>query len=330
MLSLLRHSARRSASPLLLLSRPSSSTSSSSEASSSSAPPTTPAGGRDPSEFLDPVTSLPLPPALLPQLKAGPDKVWPERIGRDNKEPVDPDHPLWAFFRTDKTESGGVKTIELVEGSKGLPSGASPSSPSEPSPAGSPSLSLPSSRVGLLLAARLPVPPRAGQRAGNQGALFDAVVRALVLRRPQPPSPPQPSLPSSFPHDHPLRSLFTAASRFLLLTRPPSAPSLPGRPFTAAELRLKSFDELHTLWFLLLREKNIYYTQLAEAARRGVHANRIRQLGTQAQRAKVRRVSLLPCGPAPPRPRPFFHSSLLPPPPPGFPLVALARMDAVC
>lgn len=76
----------------------------------------------------------------------------------------------------------------------------------------------------------------------------------------------------------------SAALCFLLL--------LPGRPFEAAELRLKSFHELHTLWYLLLREKNVYYTQMAEAARRGVHASVIKRMGTQTQRAKVRRLPL--------------------------------------
>ena len=42
------------------------------------------------------------------------------------------------------------------------------------------------------------------------------------------------------------------------------------RPWKASELRLKSFQDLHTLWFLLLREKNIYYTQKAERRRRGL------------------------------------------------------------
>lgn len=73
---------------------------------------------------------------------------------------------------------------------------------------------------------------------------------------------------------------------------------LPGRPFEAAELRLKSFHELHTLWYLLLREKNVYYTQMAEAARRGVHASVIKRMGTQTQRAKVRRLPLPRAQPA--------------------------------
>jgi hypothetical protein len=39
---------------------------------------------------------------------------------------------------------------------------------------------------------------------------------------------------------------------------------------------------------MLLREKNIYYTQMAEAARRGVHPRMIKKLGTQVHRQKVR------------------------------------------
>jgi hypothetical protein len=93
------------------LAAPSSSSLPSSSSASSSLQPTTTTTTRSqapsqiPEEFLDPSTGLMLPPALLPKqpLPAALLRQRPERIARDVKEPVDHDHPLWAFFRNKTT-----------------------------------------------------------------------------------------------------------------------------------------------------------------------------------------------------------------------------------
>lgn len=63
-----------------------------------------------------------------------------------------------------------------------------------------------------------------------------------------------------------------------------------GRAWKADELRLKSFEDLHKLWFVLLKEKNLLATQKAEAQRLGQQwfgVNRLHKVSLSMARIKT-------------------------------------------
>ncbi|KAL7751345.1 54S ribosomal protein L4 mitochondrial [Sorochytrium milnesiophthora] len=62
-----------------------------------------------------------------------------------------------------------------------------------------------------------------------------------------------------------------------------------GRPWDAAELRNKSFDDLHKLWYVLLKERNMLATQKEECKRLKVmflHQDRDRKCRLSMKRIK--------------------------------------------
>jgi hypothetical protein len=86
-------------------------------------------------------------------------------------------------------------------------------------------------------------------------------------------------------------SLFTARSDPESLTL--KRARAPGRSWTAPELRLKSFTELHQLWYILLRERNVLLTQREEARRLRVDLSGYTAVPDKLR--LVRLASLLPC-----------------------------------
>ncbi|PPQ91692.1 hypothetical protein CVT25_012905 [Psilocybe cyanescens] len=112
-------------------------------------------------------------------------------------------------------------------------------------------------------------------------------------KEPAPPPPKQNSLIKvAVREDHGLYGFFrrkpnsdnlTGEARYEVVETPEDGQLLTGRAWEAAELRHKSFKDLHTLWYVCLREKNLLATQKEEARRMGVN-----HVDLQVPMAKVR------------------------------------------
>ncbi|KAF9533116.1 mitochondrial 39-S ribosomal protein L47 (MRP-L47)-domain-containing protein [Crepidotus variabilis] len=62
----------------------------------------------------------------------------------------------------------------------------------------------------------------------------------------------------------------TGEDRYETIETPEAMRIISGRPWESAELRLKSFKDLHTLWYVAAREQNLLATQKEETRRMGV------------------------------------------------------------
>ena len=66
-----------------------------------------------------------------------------------------------------------------------------------------------------------------------------------------------------------------------------------GRSWKSYELRRKSFKDLHTLWYIVLRERNLLATQAAEGRRQGIFES---YLDIREKDARVRQSQICTIG----------------------------------
>ena len=64
-----------------------------------------------------------------------------------------------------------------------------------------------------------------------------------------------------------------------------------GRAWSAAELRRKSFRDLHTLWYVLLRERNLIASQMESYRRANVTRSLVGNVEKRAFQVRHRRVA---------------------------------------
>ncbi|KAI9599291.1 mitochondrial 39-S ribosomal protein L47 (MRP-L47)-domain-containing protein [Syncephalis fuscata] len=63
----------------------------------------------------------------------------------------------------------------------------------------------------------------------------------------------------------------------------PKESAYTGRAWRASELRQKSFDDLHKLWYVLLKERNLLSSQWAEAKRYGIMPQQFNNFGREVK-----------------------------------------------
>ncbi|KAJ2092630.1 54S ribosomal protein L4 mitochondrial [Coemansia sp. RSA 986] len=76
--------------------------------------------------------------------------------------------------------------------------------------------------------------------------------------------------------------------------RLPKAHEQTGRAWAASELRQKSWEDLHRLWYLVLKERNVLASQTEEANRLGIHSevftNKSRIIKCKKSMARIKTV----------------------------------------
>ncbi|EJC98097.1 MRP-L47-domain-containing protein [Fomitiporia mediterranea MF3/22] len=97
----------------------------------------------------------------------------------------------------------------------------------------------------------------------------------LAEKEQEPPTRPQLNIPVSPKHG--LYAFFRQVSteggmsfEYETMEGQHKAETKKGRSWNAVELRRKSFKDLHTLWYIVLRERNLIATQRQEAKRHGI------------------------------------------------------------
>ncbi|KAF9046570.1 mitochondrial 39-S ribosomal protein L47 (MRP-L47)-domain-containing protein [Panaeolus papilionaceus] len=135
----------------------------------------------------------------------------------------------------------------------------------------------------------------------TQGALTPVPVNQENLFEGSTPSPRK-TAKVPVREDHGLYAFFRGKegdnlegeARYEVFETPEQAQLVSGRAWRAEELRNKSFRDLHTLWYVALREKNLLATQKEEVRRMGVtnpdlqvSAEKVRQVRKTMARIKA-------------------------------------------
>lgn len=112
-----------------------------------------------------------------------------------------------------------------------------------------------------------PTPPETPTITNKVAVREDHGLYAFFRRKPQKPDSPE----------------LWGEDRYEVVETPEEGQLITGRAWEASELRNKSFKDLHTLWYVALREKNLLATQKEEVRRMGVTSTDL-----QVSKEKVR------------------------------------------